>query len=133
MLVEMLHTNDPSEDSIMCKFINHHTENQRSEDSEISQKEKAEFFLKLQLQRIEKKLIDIEQRVAECDQKIKSLIKSGQKEHALIYLRKRKLLEGEQTKLHGMTIKLEEQLYAIESASEASMTLETLSMATGVT
>ena len=67
MLVEMLHTNDPSEESIMCKFINHHTENQRSEDSEISQKEKAEFFLKLQLQRIEKKLIDIEQRVAECD------------------------------------------------------------------
>ena len=32
-----------------------------------------------------------------------------------------------------MMIKLEEQLYAIESASEASMTLETLSMATGFT
>ena len=32
-----------------------------------------------------------------------------------------------------MSIKLEEQLYAIESASEASMTLETLSMTTGIT
>ena len=49
----------------------------------------------------------------------------------MIHLKKRKLFEGEQTKLHGMQIRLEEQLFAIESASDANLTLETLTMASG--
>ena len=47
MLVEKLNMNDSSEASIMCKFPNHFSENLRAEDTEITQKEKAEFFLKL--------------------------------------------------------------------------------------
>ena len=43
MLVEKLNMNDSSEESIMCKFPNL----LRAEDTEITQKEKAEFFLKL--------------------------------------------------------------------------------------
>ena len=47
MLVEKLNMNDSSEESILCKFPNHFSENLRAEDTEITQKEKAEFFLKL--------------------------------------------------------------------------------------
>ena len=45
MLVEKLHENDPSDESVMCKFSASTREN--AEGAVITQKEKAEFFLKL--------------------------------------------------------------------------------------
>ena len=44
-------------------------------------------------------------------------------------MKRRKLLEGEQTRLNGMQIRLEEQLFAIESVDETNQTLEMLTMA----
>ena len=132
MTVEKLHEKDPSDESVMCKFSASTRENQKTESAVITQKEKAEFFLKLQVSRIETKITNIEAKIRECDTRIKSVMASGQKERALIHLKKRKLFEGEQAKLHGMQIRLEEQLFAIESASDANLTLETLTMASGV-
>ena len=47
----------------------------------------------------------------------------------MTYLKKRKLFEGNQVKLDGMQLRLQEQLFAIEAATDANQTLETLTMA----
>ena len=67
--------------------------------------------------------------IDQVDSKIKSLLKKGEKESAVVYLQKRKMYEKEQTKLSGMQLKLQEQLFAIDSTNTTNATFETLTMA----
>ena len=67
--------------------------------------------------------------IDQVDAKIKLLVKKGEKQNAVVYLQKRKLYEKEQTKLSGMQLKLQEQLFGIESETASLETLETLTMA----
>ena len=67
-----------------------------------------------------RKLKEYEKKLAEQDrvatEKIKELIKAGQKERAIIHLKKKKFVEAEVTKCNGQTIKMQEMIQGIESA-----------------
>ena len=61
----------------------------------------------------EKKL---EQQDKEATDKIKELIKEGQKQRAIIHLKKKKFTEAEVAKVQGAQLKLQETMQGIESA-----------------
>ena len=67
-----------------------------------------------------RKLRTYEEKLAQQDKeamdKIKELIKAGQKERALIHLKKKKFVEAETAKLGGALFKLQETMQGIESA-----------------
>ena len=66
-----------------------------------------------------RKLKNYEEKLAgqekEALDKIKELCKAGQKERAIIHLKKKKFVEAEVTKCNGAQIKLQETMQAIES------------------
>ena len=68
-----------------------------------------------------RKLKTYEKKLAQQDQeatdKIKELLKAGQKERALVHLRKKKFIEAEVNKMNGATIQLQQTLLSIESAA----------------
>ena len=82
----------------------------------ISDNDKAILDVKGRMRTLrtyEQKLV---QQDKEATDKIKELIKAGQKERAIIHLKKKKFAEAETRKLEGAQIKLQETILAIESA-----------------
>ena len=68
----------------------------------------------------QRKLRDYEKKLAQQDKeatdKIKELLKDGQKQRAIIHLKKKKFTEAEVAKVQGAQIKLQETMQGIESA-----------------
>ena len=71
----------------------------------------------------EKKL---EQQDKEATDKIKELIKEGQKNRAIIHLKKKKFTEAEVAKVQGAQLKLQETMQGIESAQADLQIFEAL-------
>ena len=83
MVTEQLSEND---ESTMCKFSAATGERGQIEETQITQKEKAEFFLNLQISRIDEKSDRIQLLINQVDIKMKALLKQGMKENAVTYL-----------------------------------------------
>ena len=92
VVVEKLSDND---ESTMCKFAVATNEKGQVEETVITPQEKAEFFLNIQISKIDEKTERIQHLIDQVDSKIKSLLKKGEKESAVVYLQKRKMYEKE--------------------------------------
>ena len=82
----------------------------------VSENDKTILDIKARMRKLRTYEEKLNQQSREATEKIKELIKSGQKERAIIHLKRKKFTEAEITKCSGAQIKMQELMMGIESA-----------------
>ena len=98
----------------------------------VTENDKVIMDIKAKMRKLRTYEEKLKQQDADATDKIKELLKAGQKQAAIVHLKKKKFVEAEGLKVSGAQIKLQETIQGIESAQQDINIAEALKEGTQV-